>query len=201
MNRWFLPKSPDLLSLLSTQGALVTQGITAFDEWSHGKTDKAAEVYAAQSEAQEASRAVLVAVQHAFVTAINPEDIYELSERLDKILIGARNLVRETELLAMEPDAPMAEMADNVLLGVRKLVEAFPALSDAPDQATEAADAAVAQQRSIEHVYRTAMSALLGVHEIGERAGRRELYRRCAALGDAIEGVAHRIWYAVVKES
>jgi hypothetical protein len=44
------------------------------------------------------------------------------------------------------------------------------------------------------------MSALLQVNEIREVAGQRELYRRCARMGDAIEGVAHRIWYAVVKE-
>ena len=28
-----------------------------------------------------------------------------------------------------------------------------------------------------------------------------ELYRRCARMGDGIEGVAHRVWYAVVKQA
>jgi hypothetical protein len=141
-----------------------------------------------------------MAIQHAFVTSISPEDIYELSERLDRILNAAKGLVREAELLDMAPDPEMAEMAELVALGVGELVRAFPALVADPSRATACADAAVRHQRKIEHVYRRAMSALLQVNEIREVAGRRELYRRCARMGDAIEGVAHRIWYAVVKE-
>jgi hypothetical protein len=134
------------------------------------------------------------------VTPISPEDIYEISERLDRILNSAKNLVREAELVGIDPDAPMVEMTDLIALGVRDLVQAFPDLSDDPDRATSCADAAVRQQRAIEHVYRRAMSALLRLDDVREVTGRRELYRRCARIGDAIEGVAHRIWYAVVKQ-
>jgi hypothetical protein len=200
MRRWFLPEAPDLLGLLARQGEVTVAGIDAFCAWSKGNLAEAAKVRAAEHEADRAGREVLMAVKHAFVTSIGPEDIYELSERLDQILNGAKNLIRETELLHMDPDPAMAEMADLVGLGVRDLVRAFPHLAADPDLATECADAAVHQQRAIEHVYRRAMSALHKVDEIREVTGRRELYRRCARMGDAIEGVSHRIWYAVVKE-
>ena len=45
------------------------------------------------------------------------------------------------------------------------------------------------------------MSGLLEATELREVAGKRELYRRYARIGEAIEHVANRIWYAVVKQA
>jgi uncharacterized protein Yka (UPF0111/DUF47 family) len=200
MRRWFLPETPDLLGLLAHQGDVTVRGMDALCAWSKGDFSQSAALHAIEHEGDLAAREVLIAVKHAFVTPISPEDIYEISERLDAVLNAAKNLVREADLVSMAPDPPMAEMADLVALGVRDLVQAFPGLASDPDRATECADAAVRQERALEHVYRRAMSALLQIHDIREVAGRRELYRRYARMGEAIEGVAHRIWYAVVKE-
>ena len=201
MRRWFLPESPDLLGLLVRQGDIAVRGMDSLCAWSKGDPSQAEVIRAIEHEGDLAGREVLIAVKSAFVTPVNPEDIYEISERLDSVLNGAKNLIREAELVQMEPDPPMAEMADLVSLGVRDLVRAFPDLASHPDRATECADAAVRQQRALEHVYRRAMSALLEIDDIHEVSGRRELYRRYARVGDRIEGVAHRIWYAVVKEA
>jgi uncharacterized protein Yka (UPF0111/DUF47 family) len=200
MKRWFLPESPDLLGLLAQQGAIAVRGIDSLDAWSKGDISQGQELRALEQEGRKASREVLLAVKNAFVTPISPEDIYEISERLDAVLNGAKNLVREAEVLRMDPDQPMVEMAEHISLGVRDLVRAFPLLGSHPDQATEAADSAVSRQRGLEHVYRLAMSALLEDDDIHQVAGRRELYRRYARIGDGVEGVAHRIWYAVIKE-
>jgi uncharacterized protein Yka (UPF0111/DUF47 family) len=199
VRRWFLPESPDLLGLLARQGQVTVAGMDALAAWAEGQGSEEAEVRAREHEADVARRSVLEAVRHAFVTPIGPEDAYELSERLDAVLNAAKNLVREAEVLGMQPDAAMAEMAKLLALGVRDLVSAFPLMVSHPDQATEFADTAVRRQRAVEHVYRRAMSDLLTVVEMREVTGRRELYRRCARMGDAVEGVAHRIWYAVVK--
>jgi len=201
MRRWFLPESPDLLGLLVQQGDLTVSGMDALSAWSRGDPSQVAVIQALEQQGDLAGRAVLTAVKRAFVTPVSPEDVYEISERLDAVLNGAKNLIREAELLRMEPDPPMAEMADLVALGVRDLVRGLPDLASRPDKATECADAAVRQQRALEHVYRRAMSALLQIDDVHEVSARRELYRRCARIGDRIEGVAHRIWYAVVKEA
>jgi uncharacterized protein Yka (UPF0111/DUF47 family) len=199
VKRWFLPETPDLLGLLGQQGEVTVEGMDALVAWSKGDAAKEEDVRAREHEADRVCKAVLEAVKHAFVTSIGPEDAYELSERLDGVLNAAKNLVREAEVLGMGPDAAIAEMVDLLALGVRDLVGAFPLLVSDPDRATELADAAVHRQRAVEHVYRRAMSGLLEVEEIREVTGRRELYRRCARMGDAVVGVAHRIWYAVVK--
>ncbi len=201
MRRWFLPESPDMLGLLARQGAIALRGMDALRAWSEGEPSQAAVVRDVAHEGEKAGREVMIALKTAFVTAVSPEDIYEISERLDSVLEGAKNLIREAELLRMDPDPPMVEMADLVSLGVQDLVRAFPDLASNPDRATECADAAVRQQRSLEHVYRRAMSALLELSDIHEVSARRELYRRYARMGDGIVGVAHRIWYAVVKEA
>lgn len=201
MRRWFLPESPDLLGLLAQQGEVTIRGMDALAAWAKGDLDQGATVRQVEHLADAASREVLKALKDAFVTPISPEDIYEISERLDAVLNAAKNLVRESELLAMGPDPAMAEMADLAALGVRHLVAGIPSLASDPDRATTCADASIRQQRSIEHVYRRAMSALLDMEDLREVTGRRELYRRCARMADRMEEVAHRVWYAVVKEA
>lgn len=200
MKHWFLPERPDLLSMLTTQGNITVAGMEALCAWCRGDAQKEADVRAAEHRADAARRQLLAAITRTFLPPISPEDLYELSERLDNVLNDAKNLVREAQLLAMAPDRPMDEMATAATVGVIDLVAAFPLLKSDPEGATAHADSAVRHQRAIEHTYRKAMSGLLDVDEIRVVAGRRELYRRCARMGDAVERVAHRIWYAVVKE-
>ncbi|HVX22148.1 MAG TPA: DUF47 family protein [Acidimicrobiales bacterium] len=200
MKHWFLPERPDLLGMLVAQGDVTVAGMEALCAWCRGEAGQVANVRAAEHRADAARRDLLAAVTRTFLPPINPEDLYELSERLDNVLNDAKNLVREADLLAMAPDRPMADMAAAAAAGVADLVAAFPLLKSDPDGATSRADRAVHHQRAVERTYRRAMSALLDVDEVREVMGRRELYRRCARMGDAVERVAHRIWYAVVKE-
>jgi hypothetical protein len=43
------------------------------------------------------------------------------------------------------------------------------------------------------------MSDALNIGDVRDLFSRRELYRRCARLGDGVTSVAERVWYAVVK--
>ena len=45
------------------------------------------------------------------------------------------------------------------------------------------------------------MAALLGLDDLREVMASRELYRRCARIGEDVVDVAERVWYAVVKQS
>jgi uncharacterized protein Yka (UPF0111/DUF47 family) len=200
MIRWFLPKSPDILGMLAHQAEVTVAGMGAFARWSGGAPDEEAVVRNLEHEADDVRRTVIAAVRKTFVNPISPEDIFEFSERLGDTLNAAKNVVREAEVLAMPPDGAMAEMAELIDQGVRELARAVPALAKESDTATEAADAAIHQQRKLEHVYRRAMSGLLGVEELREVTGRRELYRRYARIGDHVVAAADRIWYAVVKQ-
>lgn len=199
--RWFLPESTDVLALLRQQGEVTIEGVAAFRRWSEGHREDGEAVRRAEHRADEVRRDLQLALRRAFVTPLDAEDIYELSERLDRVLNSAKNAVREAEIMDMPADSHMAEMASLIEQGTRCLTSAFETMANHPDSdlATTDADKAIKHQRRLEHAYRGAMSALLGEQSVAEVTGRRELYRRYARIGDAIEHVADRIWYAIVK--
>jgi uncharacterized protein Yka (UPF0111/DUF47 family) len=212
VRHWFLPEEPDIFGGLRAQMAVTVTGMAAFAAWSSGEPAAAEQVRAAEHEADTAKREVRVALRDAFITPISPEDLFILSQLLDKVLNGAKDVVREAEVMDMAPDPPMADMAQRLYEGIEHLSLAFGALADggagAPQAATAAADDATKSARRMEKVYRGAMSGLLELESeavtdgavIRELMGRRELYRRLSRIGDTLADVADRVWYASVKE-
>ena len=92
-------------------------------------------------------------------------------------------------------------MADLAAEGVRQLALGLGSLTATDDTATRAADAAIAAERRMEKVYRAARRDLLTEPDVARGIGRREIYRRVLEVGERVDDVAERIWYAVVKES
>jgi uncharacterized protein len=173
----------------------------AFAEWSGGNAAAADKVRQLEHQADDARRALLKELRAAFSTPLEPEDIYELSERLDAILNGAKNAVREAQLMNMQPDDALKDMGATLSEGVRHVADAFDALASDRDHATVEADAAIRCERALERSYRKAMSLLLATADVAEVTGRRELYRRYSRIGETLVAVGERIWYSVVKTS
>lgn len=199
MKRWFLPDTPDVIGLLLRQTDVTIRGLDAFAAWSAGDGTGAQAVRDAEHEADDVRRELHRALRQAFSTPIDAEDLYALSERLDSVINGAKNAVRESEVMQLPPDAPLAAMATELAAAVEELRDSFAALASDADSATAAADAAIRHEREMERIYRRAMSDLLEVHELREVVGRRELYRRYSRMGDDLVSVAERVWYALVK--
>jgi uncharacterized protein Yka (UPF0111/DUF47 family) len=197
---WFLPEDVDLLGMLREQTAITVEGMHALAAWAGGDGAAADTVRACEHRADDAKRALWRALRNAFSPPIDGEDLFTLSADLDEVLNGAKDLVREMEVMGMAPNAPMHEMATLLADAVVHLGEAFVSLR-ADGDATDCADAAIKAQRRVERTYRSAMSALLDVSEVREVIGRREAYRRMSRLGDHVHRVAERVWYAVVKEA
>lgn len=201
MKNWFLPEVPDLLGMLRKQARVTSSGIDLFHSWSHGDSTMGRAIRDCEHDADEAKRAVQVALRAAFLTPLDPEDLYEMSERMDTVMNAAKNIVREADVMAMAPDQHMSAMSDHIADGQHHLTRAFDAIVRDNDAATSESDAAVHATRELEKRYRQAMSGLLAESDLREVIGRRELYRRYSRAGEAIEAVAERIWYAVVKSS
>jgi uncharacterized protein Yka (UPF0111/DUF47 family) len=200
---WFLPERPDVLGMLRRQAAVTCDGMVALVGWANGEPDAAQRVRDCEHRADETKRELRLALTNAFITPIDAEDLYVMSERLDAVLNGAKDTVRESEVMGIPPDEAVAAMATLLADGARQLATAFDRLD--PDKrgqgsATEAADAAVKSQRRLERVYREAASALLKVDDLREVMGRRELYRRFSRISDILIQAADRVWYATVKE-
>lgn len=198
--RWFLPESPDVLGLLRAQLAVTIEGMDAFRRWAGGSAADELVVRDSEHRADAAQLELYRALRAAFVTPLEPEDVFALSREIDRIVTQAKDAVRESEVMACPPDAPLAAMAELLAEGVRELDAAVAGLAG-EGATTEPADAAIRSARRIEHVYREAMAELLSVDDLREVTARRELYRRGARIGETVVDVAERVLYAVVKES
>lgn len=204
-SRWFLPETPDVVGMLRTQAEVTARGMDAFAAWAAGDPARAEDVRGAEHECDEVRRRLVDAVREAFTTPLEPEDLFQLSRDLDRVINGAKDTVRESEAMSFPPDAALAEMAALLAEGVGHLCRAFGALDGRglrfAEPATDAADAAVKSQRKLERVYRQATGELLENPDVRMVVASRELYRRVSTISDDIVAVADRIWYSQVKET
>jgi uncharacterized protein Yka (UPF0111/DUF47 family) len=198
---WFLPETPDVIGLLRAQLAVTIEGIDAFTAWASGDAAAANTLRDAEHRGDLAKRALLGALRSAFVTPLEPEDVFALSRGIDWILDYARDLCSESDVLACPPDAVIAEMAVELGEAVRAIDQALTHVGSDADGATVAADQAIKAERQLEQTYYRGMGALLEVESRTERIARRELYRHCTRIGEMVIDVAERVVYAVVKQS
>jgi uncharacterized protein Yka (UPF0111/DUF47 family) len=187
--------------MLARQADITLQGMRAFTDWAGGDAAKADEVRDLEHQADGVRRELLRSVQEAFTTPLAKEDLYEISVQLDDVINGAKNLVRESDVLDVAPDQHTQDMAALLQLGVERLVEACGQVGTDVGRATRAADEAVKSQRRLERAYRSAMSDLLGQPRLGDVDARQEVYRRLTHISDSVVHVAERIWYVSVKEA
>ena len=117
------------------------------------------------------------------------------------MLNGAKNAVREAEVMETAPDEAIGEMAAELADGTRLLAAAISALGGySTDEPTALASQAARSQSRFEKIYRAAMSALITTDDLREVAAKRELYRRLSRASDDLREVAERVWYSVLKQ-
>jgi uncharacterized protein Yka (UPF0111/DUF47 family) len=199
--RWFLPETPDLIGMLGRQLSVTIEGMDAFTAWAGGDADAADATRSIEHRADQVKHELQRALRSAFITPIEPEDLFALSHGIDRILNEVKDLVGESEVMACQPDAPVAEIAVLLASAVRSIADAVARLGVEPGDPEQSADAAIKASRRIEKVYRRAMASLLEVEDLREVIARRELYRRCSRIAESIVAVAERVGYALAKES
>ena len=201
MNRWFLPDSPDLLGMLDHQVAIIIAGMDAFAAWGAGDADAGDRVRACEHRADQAKRDLVVSLRAAFITPLEPEDLFALSRGADWLLNHAKDAVGESEVMCCPPDAAVAEMTALLSGATRSLGASIAGMPRDSSATFASTDAAIKAERQLEKVYRHAMAALLDTADLREQIARRELYRRCSRIGAAVVDVAERIDYAIIKQS
>ena len=188
-DHWFLPDMPDVLGLLRAQVALTVRGMDAFAAWAAagGDPELAATVRAIEHEADAAKGALRDALRDAFVTPLDPEDVFALSrgDRLDpQPRQGRDRRVGGHALPARRGDGDDGRAARAVGAPARRRRRA--ARRRAAATPATPADAAVKAERHLEKAYRAAMGALAEVDDLRVVMGRQELYRRCSRMGEAV---------------
>ena len=98
-HRWFLPETPDVLGMLREQTAITMEGMEALIAWSVGEPGAADRLRECEHRADDRKRELRAALTISFTTPLEPEDIFELSTELDRMLNSAKNTVREAEVM------------------------------------------------------------------------------------------------------
>ncbi|MEX1008416.1 MAG: DUF47 family protein [Acidimicrobiia bacterium] len=199
--RWFLPDNPHLLDMLGRQADITMDGMEALVAWAGGDPAAGDAVRDREHQADDQKRELWRGLRDAFSPPLDAEDLFTLSAELDEVLNSAKDLVREMEVMNLEPNEPTRQMVGLIADAVSHLVQAFAHLGSSAGDATEEADAAIKSQRRVERAYRAAMSALLDEADVATMFAWREIYRRLSRMGDLVHAVAERVWYAVVKEA
>jgi uncharacterized protein Yka (UPF0111/DUF47 family) len=199
---WFFPDVPDVLGMLREQSTVSIQCLDALVAWAGGDADAVARLRAAEQHAGSCKKELWRALRIAFSTPLDPEDLYSLSFLLDLVLSGAHNIVRDSEVLGLDPnDAACATMATVCRDAVAALHDAFPLMADDAARATTLADEARHCARRVEHLYREAMPGVLAEDDLRRVWAETLRYGLFVELADRVVRVSDRVWYAVVKES
>ncbi len=200
-HRWFLPDEPDVLGMLQRQVTETLAGLDALAAWAGGDPSAAPLVREAEHRGDERKREVMAAISSAFMTPIESEDLFALSQGIDWLLNRGRDLVNEAEAMEVPPDEVIAEMVGMLGDSLREIEQAIVRLASEPPEAAAHANAAIKTEQGLERVYYQGMAALLENPEQRERIARRELYRNVARIGEAEIAIAERVIYSVMKES
>ena len=128
--------------------------------------------------------------------AVNWQAIAALA-RAGAVCERAYGVVREAELSHTAPDPRLVQQVEVIAAAMTSLGAAIRALPDS--HAAPLADEALEQLTLAEHAYREAIADLESETDLRRELRRREQYRRCELLAEAIQHLARRTWYAVYK--
>ena len=137
-HRWFLPDEPDVLGMMQRQITETLGGLDALAAWAAGDVSAAAGVREAERRGEQRKREVIGAISTAFVTPIEPEDLFALSQGIDWLLSRSRDLVNEAEAMDMGPDEVIAEMVAMLADSLREIEQAIARLDLRPPRGDRA---------------------------------------------------------------
>lgn len=194
------PKSPDFFAMLAEQsiqaahtaGMLVEFMVTDDPEMNVEikKDEHVADVIKVRN---------IHALNEAFSTPIDREDIYRAIMDLDEIVNYCKTAVKEMSMLGVAPDAYTLEMAKLLKEGADAVAAGFGKLAVNPQLAAADADTARRAERRVEKLYRKALADLFQGEEYINMFKRREIYRHLSNAADRMAHSANTLHDIVVK--
>jgi uncharacterized protein len=135
-----------------------------------------------------------------FITPIDREDIYDLSDRLDDVIDSAKMTVREVEALEIhDEDHHVKEIAATLVEGARCLASAVDALQHNLPVATEQAMLARRSENRVTKLYRQAMRELFALDDLKRIQKSKEVYNCFLEVGKHIDSAAVKLLHVIVK--
>jgi len=194
------PKSADFFRLLTEQSIQVTRTVAALVEFMEtGNPEIGQEIRKDEHDADAIKVRNIHALNEAFSTPIDREDIYRAITDLDEIVNYCKSTVNEMDILGLAPDHFTLEMAKLLKEGVDVLANGFSKLGINPASAAVDADAGRKAERRVEKLYRKALAELFQGDDFIHMFKRREIYRHLANAADHMAHCANTLHDIVVK--
>lgn len=194
------------LELLIEQGRLTVEGLQFLSSIITNPTpENAEEMKSREYEADEVKRILTDELHRTFITPIDREDIFNISERIDEMLDYAQTTIEAMLLLGVDADEYLQKMVDVNCTAAEELLYALQRLSANPRVAEEHAWRVRKNEEEVERIYRQAVADLFTkVKNFKPLMGmlkRREVYRHVSNMADRAKAAATVIGIVVMKLS
>lgn len=213
------PKTPNFFQLLEAQSALAANAMSALvDYMDTGQKAVGKQVKAVLTEADPLKEQSMSALNSAFSTPMDREDLYRAISTLHHVVNYAKSTVREMEVLRVAPDSFMHSMAVQLSTGATALNTGYAKLQKETAAAEADAYAAREAERNVEKLYRKALANLFdptsdmeriaavegptgpaAVEHVMEVFKKREVYRHLSNAGDRVAHAGECLHDIIVK--
>jgi uncharacterized protein Yka (UPF0111/DUF47 family) len=213
------PKTPDFFGLLQAQSSLAVVAMATLVEFMDtGEKAQGKQVKHMEHEGDVLKEQSMAALNRAFSTPIDREDLYRAISTLHHVVNYAKTTVREMEVLRVEPDTHTLTMSQLLHQGALALDGGYSRLAKEPGNAEDDAIAARMAERNVEKAYRRALAELFdpsadlerianvegptgpaAVSHVMEVFKRREIYRHLSNAGDRVAHAGECLHDIVVK--
>jgi len=157
------------------------------------------------AEINEIRRVLIDDLHNTFITPIDREDIYNISNALFEMVDYALTTVEEMHILKVIPDEYIRKMITLVRKQTEELEAAMERLSKNPRVAGEHTLVVKELEKEVEHLYRKAVRDLfdtpLDFNVPGKVFYKREVYRHISNMSDRAEAAANVFGMVVMKLS
>jgi uncharacterized protein Yka (UPF0111/DUF47 family) len=198
----FRPAQADrFYALLNKHAALLCEASAKLLEYiQSGDASLSEQVHEIENRGDITLRDMIDALQDTFVTPIDRQDLYGLSDSMDRMLDYLNNAARELQLFAIAATPEMAEMGKILAEAANNILDGVIALQKEPKRAIDGARAAIQSEHRMEDVYRRTIAVLFDNPDLPTALKRREIYRHLSNSADRAEAIGRLIRKIVVKE-
>lgn len=199
----FGPREPDVLIGLVDMAERSAAAVAALHDWAVAPGQQTApDLRSATDEVRQARRRLAGLVADALILPLDPEEVLELSERLEAVTTAAYRLQREAYLLDTNLPPELGAILALALLTSRETVQAIALMRDQPRRAQAAAEDILDQRWNAEDAYADLIKAWSrSAAPGGDGPAQRELARLAESLVELIAHAARRVVHAVSKRT
>ena len=190
--------------MLLEHAARAREAVACLEGWlGQPEATKVERMRSIASQCAEGRRVLIDELHETFVTPFDREDIYNLSQSLERMVNYALTTIEEMHLLGVSADAPIRGMVALVAEQAQDIESAMQRLPRNPRVADDHANRVHEMEREVERIYRNAIRELFA--RASDPSGlpavlyRREVYRHISNMADRAVSAANLLGMVVMK--